>query len=121
MENPAAASYRGLPELAGLATFEAAMKPGLSVADSVSRLKRFHNSFWRLHEICIARLTAEPVYELKMAFSRHGYHAAESDTLFRERVGEMREPPLGLQKIPHPALAVFMPSAKEAIQYGDQC
>ena len=99
--------YRGLPPLAGVTTFEAAMQPGLSVGDSVSRLKRFHYAFWRLHGSLIARLTAEPLYELKMAFSRHGYLAAEADTLFRTRVGEMREPPLGLEKIPHPALAVF--------------
>jgi hypothetical protein len=96
-----------LPPLVGLATFEEAAKPGLSVETAVSRLKRFHYAFWRLHQICIARLTAEPVYELKMAFSRHGYLAAEADTLFRSRVGEMREPPLGLEKIPHPALAVL--------------
>jgi len=35
----AAASYKGLAELAVPATFEAAMKPGLSITDSVSRLK----------------------------------------------------------------------------------
>ena len=100
-------SHRGLPPLAGITTFEAAMQPGLSVGESVDRLKRFHYALWRLHQICIARLTAEPLYELKMAFSRHGYLAAETDTLFRTRVGEMREPPLGLEKVPHPALAVF--------------
>lgn len=100
-------THRGLPPLAGITTFEAAMKPGLSVAGSVERLKRFHYAFWRLHQTCIARLTAEPLYELKMAFSRHGYLCAEADTLFRNRVGEMREPPLGLEKIPHPALAVL--------------
>ena len=100
-------THRSLPPLAGVCTFEAALRPGLSVEDSVKRLKRFHYALWRLHQICIARLTAEPLYELKMAFSRHGYLAAEADTLFRTRVGEMREPPLGLEKIPHPALAVF--------------
>ena len=99
--------HKNLPALAGLGSFADAARPGLDVDVAVSRLKRFHYAFWRLHQICIARLTAEPVYELKMAFSRHGYLAAEADTLFRERVGEMREPPLGLEKIPHGALAVF--------------
>ncbi|RYD34361.1 MAG: hypothetical protein EOP87_09360 [Verrucomicrobiaceae bacterium] len=99
--------HRGLPPLAGITTFGEAMKEGLPVGDSVGRLKRFHYAFWRLHGLLIARLTAEPLYELKMAFSRHGYLSAEADTLFRARVGEMREPPLGLEKIPHPALAVF--------------
>ncbi len=100
-------SHKNLPPLVGLASFDQAARPGLDVEVAVARLKRFHYACWRLHQICIARLTAEPVYELKMAFSRHGYLAAEADTLFRERVGEMREPPLGLEKIPHPALAVF--------------
>lgn len=100
-------SYKGLPPLAGLGSFERASQPGLSVEECVKRLKRFHYSFWRLHQICIAHITAEPVYELKMAFSLHGHLAAENDTSFRARVGEMREPPLGLEKIPHPALAVF--------------
>jgi len=99
--------YKGLPPLAGLSSFQRASEPGLSVEECVKRLKRFHYAFWRLHQICIAHITAEPVYELKMAFSLHGHLAAENDTNFRVRVGEMREPPLGLEKIPHPALAVF--------------
>ena len=96
-----------LPPLAGLATVDEAMKPGLSVSECVNRIKRFHYSLWRLHQISIAHIAEEPVYELKMAFSLHGHLAAENDTNFRQRIGEMREPPLGLEKIPHPALAVL--------------
>jgi hypothetical protein len=113
METPAtdpASSYRpykNLPPLAGLTDFKHAVAPGLSVEECVLRLKRFHYSFWRLHQICIAHIAEEPVYELKMAFSLHGHLAAENDTSFRGRIGEMREPPLGLEKIPHPALGVF--------------
>jgi hypothetical protein len=77
------------------------------VAECVSRIKRFHYALWRLHQISIAHIAEEPVYELKMAFSLHGHLAAENDTNFRQRIGEMREPPLGLEKIPHPALAVL--------------
>ena len=114
-------SYKNLPPLAGLATFAEAMKPGLSVEACVKRLKRFHYAFWRLHQICIAHITAEPVYELKMAFSLHSHLAAENDTALRVRIGEMREPPLGLEKTPHPALGVFFdeilctPSAEERL------
>jgi hypothetical protein len=93
--------------LIGIASFEEAAKPGLSVSACVSRLKRFHYSLWRIHQICIAHIAEEPIYELKMAFSLHGHLAAEMDTLFRSRVGEMREPPLGLEKSQHPALDVF--------------
>ena len=97
----------GLPPLAGLATFEQAQKPGLSVEECVRRLKRHHYAFRRLHEIFIARLTAEPIYELKMAFSLHAHYCAEHVAALRQRVGEMREPPLGLDVVPDPALEIF--------------
>ncbi|HSI15020.1 MAG TPA: hypothetical protein VK961_23410 [Chthoniobacter sp.] len=100
-------SFHGLPALAGLASFEIAQQPGLSVEECVRRLKRFHYAFRRLHEIFIARLTAEPVYELKMAFSLHAHYCAEHVAALRQRVGEMREPPLGLDIVPDPALAIF--------------
>ncbi len=110
-----------LPPLAGLASFAQATQPGLSVEDCVKRLKRFHYSLWRMHQICIAHVPSEALYELKMAWSLHGHLCAENDTNFRDRIGEMREPPLGLEKIPHPALAVFFdeilgtPSTEERV------
>ena len=100
-------TYRGLPALAGLGTLADAARPGLSVAASVARLKRHHYAFLRLHEILTARITAEPVYELKTAFAHHSYLCAEHVQALRTRVGEMREPPLGLDEVPHPALQVF--------------
>lgn len=99
-------THRGLPPLAGLATFEEAVAPGLSVEESVRRLKRHHHALRRLHQIFIGRLTAEPVYELKMAFSLHGWLCAEHVAALRSRVREMREPPLGLDQLPHEGLAV---------------
>jgi hypothetical protein len=100
-------SYRGLPPLAGLATLEDAARPGLSVGACVARLKRYHYAFLRLHEIFTARITAEPIYELKTGFSHHAYLCSEHVMALRTRVGEMREPPLGLEEVPHPALAVL--------------
>jgi hypothetical protein len=100
-------SYKNLPPLAGLCSMEDAMKPGLSVEDCVARLKRYHYVLKRLHEILNHRLTAEPVYELKMAFSLHAHYCAEHVAALRQRVGEMREPPLGLEAVPHPALEIF--------------
>lgn len=97
----------GLPPLAGLATFEEAQRPGYSVEECVKRLKRYHYAFKRLHEIFIARLTAEPIYELKMAFSLHAHYCAEHAAALRVRVGEMREPPLGLDTVPDENLALF--------------
>ncbi|MBX9627653.1 MAG: hypothetical protein K2X82_27890 [Gemmataceae bacterium] len=100
-------SYKGLPPLAGLCSLEEAARPGLSVEECVRRLKRFHYAFKRLHHILTARITAEPVYELKTAFAHHAHLCAEHATAIRTRVGELREPPLGLDDVPHPALEAF--------------
>ena len=66
-------TYMGLPPLAGLCTIEEAARPGLSVEECVRRLKRIHYAFRRLHQILTARITAEPIYELKTAFAHHAY------------------------------------------------
>jgi hypothetical protein len=100
-------TYRNLPALAGVCSMDQAMKPGLSVEECVRRLKRYHYAFKRLHQIFTARITAEPVYELKMGFSLHAYLCAEHTAALRRRVGEMREPPLGLEVIPDPALEIL--------------
>src|SRR5258706_8772502 len=94
-------SYRGLPSLAGVGSLKRAMKPGLSVEECVRRLKRYHSAFKRLNQIFTARITAEPIYELKMGFSLHAHLCAEHVSALRKRVGEMREPPLGLEAVPH--------------------
>jgi hypothetical protein len=100
-------SYRGLPSLAGIATLAEAARPGLSVESSVTRLKRYHYAFRRLHEVFTAHITAEPIYELKSAFAHHAYLCAEHVQALRDRVAEMREPPLGLEDVPHPALEIL--------------
>src|SRR5437016_9603032 len=100
-------SYRDLPPLAGICPLTEAIKPGLSVAECVRRLKRYHYSFKRLHQICTARITAEPLYELKMGFSLHAHLCAEHASALRKRVGEMREPPLGLEAVPNDDLEMF--------------
>src|SRR5882762_6866019 len=100
-------TYRNLPPLAGICSMKEAMKPGLSVEKCVSRLKRYHYAFRRLHQIFTARITAEPIYELKSAFSFHSHLCAEHVTALRRRVGEMREPPLGLEAEPDLNLEIF--------------
>jgi hypothetical protein len=107
-------SYRGLPTLAGLGTISVAAKPGLSVEACVARHKRYHYALRRLHEIFTARITAEPIFELKTAFSHHAYLCAEHVSTIRTRVGEMREPPLGLEEVPHAALEQFFDEVRAA-------
>jgi hypothetical protein len=112
-------SYRGLPPLAGLASVADAAHPGLGIEACVARLKRYHYAFVRLHEAFTARITAEPVYELKTAFAHHAYLCAEHAQALRTRVGEMREPPLGLEAVPQPALAVFFDEVLAAPSTGE--
>src|SRR5438093_5858546 len=100
-------SYRNLPPLAGICPLPQATEPGLSVEQVVRRLKRYHYAFKRLHEIFTARITAEPIYELKMGFSLHAYLCAEHVASLRKRVAEMREPPLGLEAVPENHLEIF--------------
>ena len=107
-------SYRNLPHLAGLCSFPEAIKPGLGIQDCVERLKRYHYALRRIWAITLSRLTAEPVYEIKMAFSHHAYLASELITLMRDRVAEMRQPPLGLDKIPDEALQTFFDEIQAA-------
>jgi hypothetical protein len=100
-------SYRNLPSLAGLGSLKDAMKTGLSIEECVRRLKRYHYAFKRLHEILVARITAEPIYELKMGFSLHAHYCAEHVAALRKRVSEMREPPLGLDVVPDANLEIL--------------
>ena len=100
-------SLPSVPPLAGVSSLEQAMKPGLSVEECVRRLKRYHYALKRLHQIFTARLTAEALYELKMAFSLHAHLCAEHVAALRKRVGEMREPPLGLEAVPDATIEIF--------------
>lgn len=97
-------TYRNLPPLAGLCSFDDARRAELSVEDCVNWMKRHHYLLVRLHEILTARITAEPIYELKTAFSHHAYLCAEHAGAIRKRVSELREPPLGLDVVPHEGL-----------------
>ncbi len=99
--------YAALPPLVGLQTMVEAVTTGLSIADSVARLKRLHWSLKRLHGIFVARIAATPIYELKMAFSLHAHYCAEHVGEFAKRVREMRQPPYGLEVCPDASLDLF--------------
>src|SRR5579863_3104059 len=100
-------SYRGLPSVAGICSISEATKPGLTVEESVRRHKHYHYAWKRLHQIFTARITAEPIYELKMGFSLHAHLSAEHARAVRERIEEMREPPHGLEAVPDPNIEIF--------------
>lgn len=100
--------YAGLPPLVGLMPMAAAATEGLTVEASVERLKRLHWMLKRLHGIFVGRVTAMPIYELKMAFSLHAYYCAEHVAALATRVREMRQPPYGLETSPSAELDLFL-------------
>lgn len=106
--------YKGLPELVGLHTMKESMEKGLTVAESVTRLKRYHWAAKRLSLIFTGRITSMPVYELKMAFGLHAHYLAEHVEPFFNRVREMREPPYGMDKTPHEAMDILLDELQSA-------
>jgi hypothetical protein len=91
-------TYKNLPPLAGVATHAEAATPGLGIEECVRRLKRFHYAFKRLFEILTARITAEPIYELKTAFAHHAYLCAEHVDALRV-LGNVVEPAKGYARV----------------------
>src|ERR1035441_7973401 len=100
--------YAGVTPLSGLLTMREATTTGLTVTESVERLKRLHWSLKRLHYALIARIPSIPIYELKMAFSLHAHYCAEHFGEFAKRVREMRQPPYGLEVAPDLMLDIFL-------------
>ena len=101
-------TFRGLPPLVGLCSMAHAAESNWTIDESVTRLKRLHYVLKRAYEVCTARITGEPIYELKTALSYHAYLCSEQVSAIRQRVSEMREPPLGLDKVPHVGLQRLM-------------
>lgn len=99
--------YRGLLPLAGLLSREDAVDRGLTVEESVQRLKRIRWALKRLHQMFIAKIASVPVYELKMAFSLHAHYCAEHVSAIEERIKEMRQPPYGLRTSPNSMIDLF--------------
>ncbi len=106
--------FAGLPPLAGLESIDRAMTKGLTIQESVQRLKRLRWALKRLHGIFTARIAAMPIYELKMAFSLHAYYCAEHVAGIADRVREMRQPPYGLEASPEPLLDMFFDEIQAA-------
>src|SRR2546423_258915 len=90
---------RGIPPLAGICGYEEAARPGLTVDETVVRLKRYNYVLRRLQEIGAAHLPSAPDWEVKCAFSLHMWLDSEHASAIRARIAEMREPPLHLDDV----------------------
>jgi hypothetical protein len=109
----------GIPELAGVATYEEAARVGYSVNENVRRLLRYHWVERRLLALLVSRITSEPVWEVKCAFALHQWQSAEHVETLRRRIAEMRSPVPRLDVVPEadptaPALDAFLDALDEA-------
>jgi hypothetical protein len=101
----------GLPPLAGICTYEEAARIGYSVDHNVELLKRYNYIKTRTYLMLTAHIPQTPEWEVKSAISYHIWLESEHSLLFRKRVSEMRNPPLGLDKSPDPSLSAWMDEA----------
>lgn len=90
----------GIPSLAGICDHERACRTGLSVEAAVDWLKRFVYLESRMNEVFAANIPRTPEWEVKCALGLHAWLDAEHSSLLRERVAEMRNPPLHLNRVP---------------------
>ncbi|HEU4564781.1 MAG TPA: hypothetical protein VFS05_09040 [Gemmatimonadaceae bacterium] len=104
----------GIPELAGICTYQEAARIGYSVEENVRRLLRYHWTERRLMEISVARLTATPEWEVKCALALHQWQDAEHADAIRGRIAEMRSPAPRMDAPPDPALDAFLEEALRA-------
>ncbi len=112
-----AAPSLGVPELAGLASYEEASRIGYSVDESVRRLLRYQwVERWLMRDL-LSHLTAEPAWELKCGYALHQWQDGLHADGIRRRIGEMRHPVPPLDRAPDPALERAL---DEAIRSDDQ-
>lgn len=102
------------PALAGICTYGQGVNPGLSVGETVIRLRRYVYLETQSVFIQAAHFNGLPEWEVKGAISLHLWQDAEHGTWLRKRVTEMRTPPHNLDKVPDPALETFTEELKRS-------
>ena len=97
----------GVPPLAGLCTYTEGGRIGFGVERTVTLLRRYLYVEGQTTKCLAAHLNGVPEWEVKGAFSLHLWQDAEHCAWLRNRVAEMRTPPLHLDRVPDPALEAF--------------
>lgn len=101
----------GVPELAGLASYQEAAAIGYSVEENVRRLVRYQwIERWLMGDL-LSHLTAEPVWEVKCGYALHQWQDGLHADGFRRRITEMRHPVPPLDKAPDPGLEAALDEA----------
>ena len=93
--------------LAGLCTYKEGAKPGYGVDHTVTLLRRYLYIESQTTKCLVAHLNGVPEWEVKGALCLHLWQDVEHCTWLRNRVTEMRTPPLHLDRVPDPALEAF--------------
>jgi hypothetical protein len=99
--------HAGVPPLAGLCSYTDGAVPGYGVERTVALLRRYLYMEGQTTLCLAAHLNGVPEWEVKGALSLHLWQDAEHCTWLRNRVAEMRTPPLHLDRVPEPALQTF--------------
>jgi hypothetical protein len=105
-----------LPPLAGICSRAEAARPGLTVAETVARLRRLAYVLGRLLDVGAAHIARTPEWEVKCALGYHLWLDGEHASAIRDRIAEMREPPLRLDEPPDVALAAAL---EDTLHAGD--
>lgn len=104
-----------IPPLAGLASYAEAARPGMSVDQTVARMRHYNYVQRRLSELAAAFMNPTPEWEVKTALSLHMWLDVEHCQALRNRVAELRRPPLYLDNVPDARLATLMDEALRAV------
>src|SRR5919108_3713845 len=92
--------YDSIPELAGIASYDAAARGGYSVAENVRRLLQYQWTERRLMQALVAHIPSMPIWEAKCAMALHQWQFALHVDALRERISEMRSPVPNLDAAP---------------------
>jgi hypothetical protein len=103
-----------LPPLAGICSYARAAEPGIAVDATVVRLRRLAYVLRRLADIAAAHIARTPEWEMKCALGLHLWLDTEHATLLRDRIAELRQPPLHLDEAPDARLEAVMEEALRA-------
>jgi len=114
MDNMTKIPSIGIPPLAGLATYEEAARPGYGVDETVELMRRYNYVERRLYTISAAFLNPTPEWEVKGALSLHLYLDSEHSQSIRNRVAELRRPPLYLDNCPDERLAAVFDEIEQS-------
>lgn len=97
----------GIRPLAGLGSYADVSGAGYGVDRTVKLLRRYLYVEGETMRCLAAHLNGVPEWEVKCAASLHLWQDAEHGGWLRDRVKEMRTPPLHLDAVPDEALAAF--------------